>query len=95
VDESEQSKSVPVKPTIAGNQLTFTVPMEALPPLGLYQQFGTSAVVDGVDGRDRRLQQPDDGTNRRLSQTDRIVTEALAPRPTVRANPTRASATCR
>ena len=93
---SEQSKSVPVKPTIAGNQLTFTVPMEALPPLGLYQQFGTSAVVDGVDGqRDRRLQQPDDGTNRRLSQTDRIVTEALAPRPTVWANPTRASATCR
>ena len=42
---------MPVKPTIAGNQLTFTVPMEALPPLGLYQQFGTSAVVDGVDGR--------------------------------------------
>jgi hypothetical protein len=48
---SEQSASVPVKPTVAGNQLTFTVPMASLPPLGLYQQFGTSAVVDGVAGR--------------------------------------------
>ncbi len=48
---SEQSASVPVKPTISGNKLTFTVPMTSLPPLGLYQQFGTSAVVDGVDGR--------------------------------------------
>lgn len=48
---SEQSKSLPVKPTVAGNQLTFTVPMETLPPLGLYQQFGASALVDGVDGR--------------------------------------------
>jgi hypothetical protein len=45
---SEQSVSVPVSPTISGNTLRFTVPIEALPPLALYLQFGATTDVDGV-----------------------------------------------
>jgi hypothetical protein len=45
---SEQSISVPVSPTVSGNTLTFTVPMDSLPPLALYLQFGSTTNVEGV-----------------------------------------------
>jgi len=45
---NETSTSVPVRPTISGNELSFTVPLETLPPLALYMQFGTSTPVEGV-----------------------------------------------
>ncbi len=44
----EKSTSVPVSPTISGNTLSFTVPMETLPPLALYLQFGSTTDVEGV-----------------------------------------------
>jgi hypothetical protein len=47
-DSAERSTSVPVRPTVSGNTLSFTVPMENLPPLGLYLSFGASSVLDGV-----------------------------------------------
>ena len=45
---NEKSTSVPVSPTISGNTLSFTVPMETLPPLALYLQFGSTTDVEGV-----------------------------------------------
>jgi hypothetical protein len=47
-DSQERSTSVPQKPTINANTLSFTVPMGSLPPLALYQQFGASAELEGV-----------------------------------------------
>ena len=45
---NENATSVPVRPTISDNELSFTVPLESLPPLALLLQFGTSTPVDGV-----------------------------------------------
>lgn len=47
-DPNEKAVSVPVRPTISGDALSFTLPLESLPPLALYMQFGTSTPVDGV-----------------------------------------------
>jgi hypothetical protein len=47
-DPNESTTSVPVRPTITDNEMTFTVPLESLPPLALLLQFGTSTPVDGV-----------------------------------------------
>lgn len=47
-DTAERSTSIPVRPTVNGNTLSFTVPMETLPPLGLYLSFGASSVLEGV-----------------------------------------------
>lgn len=44
----EKSVSVPVSPIVSGNSLSFTVPMESLPPLALYLQFGSTSDVAGV-----------------------------------------------
>lgn len=47
-DAAERSTSVPVRPTVSGNTMTFTVPMRSLPALALYIQFGASAVLEGA-----------------------------------------------
>ena len=47
-DSQERTTSIAQKPTISANTLSFTVPMESLPPLALYQQFGASAQLEGV-----------------------------------------------
>jgi hypothetical protein len=44
----EKSTSVPVSPAVAGNTLSFTVPLESLPPLSLLLQFGSTTEVEGV-----------------------------------------------
>jgi hypothetical protein len=47
-DDAEKRTSVPIRPTVTGNTLSFEVPLEALPTIGLYLQFGGSAAVEGV-----------------------------------------------
>jgi hypothetical protein len=47
-DSVERATPVPVEPQVNGNVLTFTVPMDELPPLGLFLSFGASSVVDGA-----------------------------------------------
>jgi hypothetical protein len=44
----EKSTSLPVSPAVSGDTISFTVPMEALPPLALYLQFGSTTEVEGV-----------------------------------------------
>jgi hypothetical protein len=45
---AEKTVSVPVSPIVSGNSISFTVPMESLPPLALYLQFGSTTDVAGV-----------------------------------------------
>lgn len=47
-DTAERKTSVPVSPIVTGETLSFTVPMDGLPPLGLYLSFGASSELDGV-----------------------------------------------
>lgn len=47
-DEDEKRTSVPIRPTVSGNTLSFAVPLDALPTIGLYLQFGASAELQGV-----------------------------------------------
>lgn len=47
-DSAERSTSIPITPTVEGNTLSMRVPMENLPPLGLYLSFGASSELAGV-----------------------------------------------